>query len=61
MATPAGNKMRVQVLLDPEALQMMEREVALRNNSASRVTVSSLANEIIKSHYAILESQDEQL
>jgi hypothetical protein len=56
MATPAGNKMRVQVLLDPEALQLMEREVALRYNSASRVTVSSLANEIIKSHYAILES-----
>jgi len=58
MATPAGNKMRVQVLLDPEALEMMEREVAQRYNSASRVTVSSLANEIIKSHYAILDPQD---
>ena len=58
MATPAGNKMRVQVLLDPEALEMMEREVAQRYNSASRVTVSSLANEIIKSHYAILQPQD---
>jgi hypothetical protein len=58
MATPAGNKMRVQVLLDPEALEMMEREVAQRYNSASRVTVSSLANEIIKSHYAILDHQD---
>jgi hypothetical protein len=58
MATPAGNKMRVQVLLDPEALEMMEREVAQRYNSASRVTVSSLANEIIKSHYAILEPED---
>lgn len=59
MATPAGNKMRVQVLLDPEALALMEREVQLRYNTGNRVTVSSLANEIIKSHYAILESQDE--
>lgn len=59
MATPAGNKMRVQVLLDPEALALMEREVQLRYNTSNRVTVSSLANEIIKSHYAILESQDE--
>jgi len=58
MATPAGNKMRVQVLLDPDALEMMEREVAQRYNTAHRVTVSSLANEIIKSHYAILEPQD---
>jgi hypothetical protein len=59
MATPAGNKMRVQVLLDPEALERMEREVALRYNSDSRVTVSSLANEIIKSHYAILQHPNE--
>jgi len=59
MATPAGNKMRVQVLLDPEALSMMEREIQLRYNTARRVTVSSLANEIIKSHYAILEPQDD--
>jgi hypothetical protein len=59
MATPAGNKMRVQVLLDPDALVLMEREVQLRYNTPHRVTVSSLANEIIKSHYAILESQDE--
>ncbi len=59
MATPAGNKMRVQVLLDPEALASMEREVQLRYNTTNRVTVSSLANEIIKSHYAILESHDE--
>ena len=58
MATPAGKKMRVQVLLDPEALDMMEREIAQRYNTANRVTVSSLANEIIKSHYAILEPQD---
>lgn len=58
MATPAGKKMRVQVLLDPEALDMMEREIAQRYNTAHRVTVSSLANEIIKSHYAILEPQD---
>jgi hypothetical protein len=58
MATPAGKKMRVQVLLDPEALEMMEREIAQRYNTAHRVTVSSLANEIIKSHYAILEPQD---
>lgn len=58
MATPAGKKMRVQVLLDPEALEMMEREIAQRYNTAQRVTVSSLANEIIKSHYAILEPQD---
>ena len=57
MATPAGNKMRVQVLLDPEALVMLEREVQLRYNTAHRVTVSSLANEIIKSHYAILEPE----
>ena len=58
MATPAGNKMRVQVLLDPEALSMMEREVQLRYNTAHRVTISSLANEIIKSHYAILQPTD---
>lgn len=57
MAIPAGNKMRVQVLLDPEALQMMEREVAQRYNTAHRVSVSSLANEIIKSHYAILDPE----
>jgi len=50
--------MRVQVLLDPDALDMMEREVAQRYNTAHRVTISSLANEIIKSHYAILEPQD---
>ena len=59
MATPAGNKMRVQVLLDPEALSMMEREVQLRYNTPHRVTVSSLANEIIKSHYAILAPEHE--
>jgi len=59
MATPAGNKMRVQVLLDPEALVMMEREVQLRYNTPHRVTVSSLANEIIKSHYAILDPEHE--
>lgn len=59
MATPAGNKMRVQVLLDPEALDMMEREVQLRYNTPHRVTVSSLANEIIKSHYAILDHNPE--
>ena len=59
MATPAGNKMRVQVLLDPEALTMMEREVQLRYNTPHRVTVSSLANEIIKSHYAILAPEHE--
>ena len=59
MATPAGNKMRVQVLLDPEALDMMEREVQLRYNTPHRVTVSSLANEIIKSHYAILDPNPE--
>ena len=51
--------MWVQVLLDPEALERMEREVALRYNSDSRVTVSSLANEIIKSHYAILDPEHE--
>ena len=59
MATPAGNKMRVQVLLDPEALVLMEREVQLRYNTAHRVTVSSLANKIIKSHYAILDPEHE--
>lgn len=51
--------MRVQVLLDPEALDMMEREVQLRYNTPHRVTVSSLANEIIKSHYAILDHNPE--
>tara|TARA_R100000742_G_C4193998_1_gene25174 strand:+ start:195 stop:377 length:183 start_codon:yes stop_codon:yes gene_type:complete len=54
MATPKGNKVRVQVLLDPEAYNAMEREVHLRYMSDSRCTISSLANEIIKSHYAIL-------
>ena len=58
MATPAGKKMRVQVLLDPDALEMMEREVAQRYNSMHRVSISSLANEIIKSHYASLEPTD---
>ena len=46
--------MRVQVLLDPDAHAAMEREVQLRYMSESRCTISSLANEIIKSHYAIL-------
>jgi hypothetical protein len=39
-------------------LEMMEREVAQRYNSMHRVSISSLANEIIKSHYAILEPTD---
>ncbi len=55
MAYPVGNKIRVQVLLDPDAYAAMEREVQLRFCSEKRVTISSLANEIIKSHYAILE------
>ena len=54
MAYPVGNKIRVQVLLDPDAYAAMEREVQLRFCSEKRVTISSLANEIIKSHYAIL-------
>ena len=58
MATQIGNKMRVQVLLDPEALEKMELEIASRYKTPHRVTISSLANEIIKSHYAILNSND---
>ena len=54
MPTPQGNKIRVQVLLDPEAHTAMEREVHLRYMGENRCTISSLANEIIKSHYAIL-------
>lgn len=56
MAIPTGNKYKVQVLLDPEAYEAMQREIIQRYNSPHRVTESSLANEIIKSHYAILES-----
>ena len=59
MAIPAGNKYKVQVLLDPRAYEAMQREIIQRYNTEHRVTESSLANEIIKSHYAILESHDE--
>ena len=59
MAIPAGNKYKVQVLLDPRAYEAMQREIIQRYNTEHRVTESSLANEIIKSHYAILESQNE--
>lgn len=59
MATPAGNKMRVQVLLDPDAFSAMQREIIQRYDTPHRVTVSSLANEIIKSHYAILDPEHE--
>lgn len=50
--------MRVQVLLDPDAYSAMQREIIQRYGTAHRVTVSSLANEIIKSHYAILDPND---
>ena len=58
MATPAGKKMRVQVLLDHDAFSDMQREIIQRYDTPHRVTVSSLANEIIKSHYAILNPTD---
>ena len=54
MATQTGNKMRVQVLLDPDAYAAMEREVQLRYMSESRCTISARANEFLKAHYAIL-------
>lgn len=50
--------MRVQVLLDPDAFSAMQREIIQRYDTPHRVTVSSLANEIIKSHYAILNPTD---
>ena len=58
MPTPAEKKMRVQVLLDPDAFSAMQREIIQRYDTPHRVTVSSLANEIIKSHYAILNPTD---
>ena len=59
MAIPAGNKFKVQVLLDPEAYEALQREIIQRYNTKHRVTESSLANEIIKSHYAILQDRHE--
>jgi hypothetical protein len=59
MAIPAGNKFKVQVLLDPEAYEALQREIIQRYDTPHRVTESSLANEIIKSHYAILEPHHE--
>ena len=50
-----NKKERVQVMLDPEANNALEREVQLRYMTHSRCTKSSLVNEIVKSHYAILE------
>ena len=59
MAIPAGNKYKGQVLLVPTAYEAMQREIIQRYDTPHRVTESSLANEIIKSHYAILEYNHE--
>jgi hypothetical protein len=42
MAIPAGNKYKVQVLLDPKAYEAMQREIIQRYDTPHRVTESSL-------------------
>ena len=41
MAIPAGNKYKVQVLLDPKAYEAMQREIIQRYDTPHRVTESS--------------------
>jgi len=48
-------KVRITLMLDADALPLLEKEVQLRySDPDKRVTKSSLINEIIRSHYAIL-------
>ena len=50
-----SEKVRLNALIDNAAFEAMQREVQLRYGSDSQVTLSSLTNEIILSHYAILK------
>jgi|TARA_B100000085_G_scaffold237576_1_gene226674 hypothetical protein len=48
-------KVRITLMLDADALPLIEKEVQMRySDPDKRVTKSSLINEIIRSHYAIL-------
>jgi len=53
-----SEKIRLNALIDKQAFDAMQREVQLRYGSDSQVTLSSLTNEIIRSHYEILSSND---
>lgn len=53
-----SEKIRLNALVDKQAFDAMQREVQLRYGSDSQVTLSSLTNEIIRSHYEILFSND---
>jgi hypothetical protein len=53
-----SEKIRLNALVDKQAFDAMQREVQLRYGSDSQVTLSSLTNEIIRSHYEILSSND---
>jgi hypothetical protein len=50
-----SEKVRLNALIDNAAFEAMQREVQLRYGSDAQVTLSSLTNEIILSHYAILK------
>ena len=50
-----SEKVRLNALIDNSAFEAMQREVQLRYGSDAQVTLSSLTNEIILSHYAILK------
>ena len=50
-----SEKIRLNALIDKPAFDAMQREVQLRYGSDHQVTLSSLTNEIILSHYAILK------
>ena len=48
-------KVRITLMLDADALPYVEKEVQMRySDPDKRVTKSSLINEVIRSHYAIL-------
>ena len=48
-------KVRITLMLDADALPYVEKEAQMRfSDPDKRVTKSSLINEIIRSHYAIL-------
>ena len=48
-------KVRITLMLDADALPYVEKEVQMRySDPDKRVTKSSVINEIIRSHYAIL-------
>ena len=49
-----SEKIRLNALIDKPAFDAMQREVQLRYGSDHQVSLSSLTNEIILYHYAIL-------